>query len=240
MSFWDDMKINKCISADVCMFKDSTGCQYTCYQYHSMQKLLEYSNLPKKYCNFKQLTPSSQDVKEFEWLKYFINDIRYHVENCHGLYLWSPEKGNGKTTMATRILLEYFNAIAMDFDMTRSRGLYINLTTFIEEMKDGFGDADKNAETLLLKDRIRRADIVVWDDIGVETPTPFVKQFLYASINYRYSNNLTQIFTSNCSLDDLVLRLGDDRIVDRLYEHCRPIRFHGGSRREKGAWWNIK
>jgi DNA replication protein DnaC len=240
MSFWDSMGLATCPSNGSCEYLDTEGCQYTCYQYHAMLKLLEYSNLPTRYKVDTKLKPHPKDREEFKWLADYKNDIKYHIENGHGLYLWSPEKGNGKTTWASKLMLAYFNEIALEFDMTRSRGLYINVPTFIEDVKESWDDKNLNQEMTILKDRIRRADVVIWDDIGTEVPKEWILQLLYSFINYRYSNKLTQIFTSNCDLVDLAEQFKDNRITDRIYEMCKPIRFYGGSRREQDAWWNTK
>lgn len=240
MDFWDKQNLPPCFAKDSCPYRGREICDYTCYNYHALQKLFEYSNLPQAFWWDKQLKPVDRDLENFRWLNDFKENIVSHVKQGHGLYLWSPNKGNGKTTWAAKIMIRYFESIASVFDQTRSRGVYVNVPEFIEELKDSFNEKDLTDEMLLLKERIKRADITIWDEIGGEVPKDWIGQLLYSLINSRYSNKKTQIFTSNCSLEELEARLGNDRITDRIYERCKPIRFYGESRRRTNSWWNTK
>jgi DNA replication protein DnaC len=239
MSFWDDMGLEPCHAMNHCKYKDTEGCQYTCYNYHALQKLVEYSNLPAKYLKDIKLEAKSDEEKEiFRDLADFEKHVVEHVTQGHGLYLYSREKGNAKTTWATRIMRAYFRHIAYDFKMDRSRGVYVNVPEFFKMLKDSFNSEVDGLD--LLKERIERADVVIWDDIGAEKPSDWVRDVLYSYINLRYSKNLAQLFTSNMSLKDLAIQLKDDRMTDRITEQCKPIQFVGVSRREKKSWWNTK
>lgn len=241
MSFWNDMDLPECLVANTCPFKDGEGCRYTCYKYHAMFKLVAYSNLPSKLVKPEGLSPDSRNMEDFMWLQAFNENIVTHVEEGHGYFLHSPDKGNGKTTWTAKTLLAYFDQIAESFDMDRSRGLFVNVPDLIEKIKDGFDDDQIGKEAQLLKERIQRADIVVWDDIGAEMPTPYVKQLLYRFINHRYANNLSQLFTSNKNLDEITVAFDNDsRVSDRIYGQCKPIRIYGESKRGDQAWWNTK
>lgn len=243
MDFWEDMKIPQCFAYNKCPAYNTEHCIYTCYSYHNLQKLIKNSDLPMEFQFDKDLKVSTDDVnyETFVWLKQnYQSCIKTRIQSGHGLYLWGREKGTGKTTWATKLMLAYFREIGFDHDVERSRGLYINVTEFLELTKDGFNDSNTNDSVLVLKDRLRRADVVIWDDIGTERPTEYAKSILYTYINNRYANRKTNIFTSNYSLDELSDRLKDARVTDRINGTCRQIEFLGTSKRGENAWWNIK
>ena len=62
--------------------------------------------------------------------------------------------------------------------------------------------------------------ILILDDMGVEVSKDWVNTTLYHLINFRYSNKLVTIITSNVSIEDLKV---DGRIKDRLNAMCIPL-----------------
>lgn len=57
--------------------------------------------------------------------------------------------------------------------------------------------------------------MLILDDIGTEKPTEWVCGIFLSILDYRISNRLVTLFTSNIHKEKLKL---DDRIVDRLYK----------------------
>jgi DNA replication protein DnaC len=225
-------------------FGDTVQCNYECIAYHQMNTIFELSGLPKRYRYELPLRPDSVDLPKYRELREWIDVHRVEVDGrpkyVHnvvdkvnkglGLFLWSDTKGNGKTSWAAKILQAYFRAVGVLNNM-RTRGLFINVPEFLEDMRRNMDTP--SAEHKRLVDLITEVDLVVFDDIGTESPTKWVREQLYIIINKRYSEGKACIFTSNISLASLGHEeiLGD-RIASRITGFCDMVEFKGTDRRE--------
>ncbi len=86
-------------------------------------------------------------------------------------------------------------------------------------------------------DRVKRADLLVLDDLGTESPTAWVTEKLYQIVDFRYRHTMRLIVTSNYTLPELIEhfeRAGDAmgrRIVDRIMEMCAVVNVSGNNLR---------
>jgi DNA replication protein DnaC len=215
--------------------EERSKCHEYCIGYVQLQNIYSMSNMPKRYQYAMPLIPPTEDRDAFLFLRDFQLDVVRHVEEGHGLFIHSSTKGNGKTSWSCKIMNEYFRHVAMTNNL-RCRGLFVNVPDFLDQLRDNMDDKEPNEELEDLKNHIKTADIVIWDDIGTENPSKWVRQTLYKFINYRESNGKTQIFTSNIPLADLSAEdyLGE-RVVDRIKGQCEIVRLSGQSKRE--ATW---
>jgi DNA replication protein DnaC len=62
-----------------------------------------------------------------------------------------------------------------------------------------------------LFEEVKNAPLLILDDLGKQTTTPWAEEKLYQIINHRYNHQLPTVFTTNCSLDDI-----DSPISSRL------------------------
>jgi DNA replication protein DnaC len=62
-------------------------------------------------------------------------------------------------------------------------------------------------------DEVRTAPLLILDDLGTQSMTPWVKEKLYQLFNYRYSGQLPTVITTSDELDDM-----DPRIRSRLLD----------------------
>src|SRR5690606_17410910 len=67
---------------------------------------------------------------------------------------------------------------------------------------------------------IKSAQLLVLDDLGTESATPWAREKLYQLFNYRYNTRLPTIITTSHGLEELdprlVSRMRDRRICQRL------------------------
>ena len=68
---------------------------------------------------------------------------------------------------------------------------------------------------------IKKAELLILDDIGAQMKKEWVDTELFSLIDWRYSNKRVTIFTSNVPIEQLNL---DERIVDRIYSMCIPLK----------------
>lgn len=78
---------------------------------------------------------------------------------------------------------------------------------------------------------MKKVELLVIDDIGVESVSEWLAEQMFLVINQRYENRLPVIVTSNQSLEDLA-RTHRPQICSRLQEMCRVVQFKGADRRQ--------
>lgn len=202
---------------------DERECDRYCVGRIQMSNIYHLSNIPKRFRKEIPITPEPQDADAFVKLREWRQNVVSHVEKGEGLFIVGRTKGTGKTTWATKIMNSYFLEVALTNNL-RCRGLYVNVPQFFQDLKNSFDNPSE--EFTEFEKNIKTADMVIWDDIGTESPTRFVRDILYTYIDYRYANEKTQIFTSNVLTEHLEHEdwLGD-RIVSRILGSSEEIEF---------------
>ena len=64
-------------------------------------------------------------------------------------------------------------------------------------------------------ERVKKAPLLVLDDFGEQSTTPWAQEKLYQVINYRYNAKLPTIITTRYSLDEIMERI-ESTISSRL------------------------
>lgn len=62
-------------------------------------------------------------------------------------------------------------------------------------------------------DAVKQVPVLILDDLGTESSTPWAKEKLYQLVNHRYNEQLPTVFTSNIRVEQL-----DPRIASRLHD----------------------
>lgn len=162
-------------------------------------------------------------------------------ERIKSLYLWSENPGTGKTTTAVALMNEFIMSNylgnlrfyrdktppqlpAMFFDLNAIQRTY-NLASQAD-------DKERIKEVTAKFDKAAKVPFLVLDDVGIRSATEAFKGMLHDIINYRATNSLPTIYTSNVSLDEFI-RLYDARVYDRARDKCAEIHFQGESKRGK-------
>ncbi|WP_127585797.1 primosomal protein DnaI [Paenibacillus koleovorans] len=150
-----------------------------------------------------------------------------------GLYLVGPF-GTGKTYLMSYLLYQ----LAKE-GLT---GAIVYMPDFVEDLKSMIQEPQKLKETV---DILKETDLVVFDDIGAENLSPWVRDHVMGAIlNYRMNRKPT-FFTSNYELDALerhfsfTSRDGDEefkgqRIMDRIRPFVDVIKIGGFNKRGAG------
>ena len=96
----------------------------------------------------------------------------------------------------------------------------------------------RKAEDRHITARFGWCDLLVLDDLGKESPTPYACERLFDIVNDRYNAKLPIIATSNYDLNALSKRLSEGdtgrSIASRLREMCQRIHMDGADRRRNG------
>lgn len=122
-----------------------------------------------------------------------IAEKAHHYSNhkpIKGLYIYG-KPGTGKSYL----LAAFANRI---FELTGKRTMYISLAPFITQQKQFNTDSYRNLE------RVKRVPLLILDDMGAESMTPFARDEIISPIlQYRMENNLVTSISSNLSLEEM-------------------------------------
>lgn len=143
----------------------------------------------------------------------FINQYKeMFVAQHRGLYIYSAQKGSGKTLLACCLA----NEVAKKYDCNIK---FVSETDYLDQIKnEDFKKACKECQLLVL------------DDFGVSRQDrDWITSALYGLINYRNSEMRTTIITSNVPYN---AKNVDDRIMSRIREMCLELRLPEYSVRE--------
>ena len=112
----------------------------------------------------------------------------------------------------------------------------------VNSLIDGYFGAIKDNRTQAYLDRIKRAEILILDDIGAEhVRDAAVKMVLYEVINYRANNQLLTFATSNLTIQEyedflksrISLSIDAERLTERFEMLMKEVRLTGENRRVK-------
>ena len=213
------------INKKLCKKADTEYCNINCKAYILFEAIYEGSNVPKKYQKDIALSPGDSDLDSFRKLLEYRQNIVENVEEGKNLYLFSKTTGNGKTSWATKIINEFIRKKVFSINIT-NLVYYVNTPDLLEELRLGY----ETGEYKNIMEKVKTAKLVLFDDIGAEKSNAWVRERLYTIINYRISEGLSTIYTSNLSIEELQINLGI-RVGSRLRENTTIIELVGKDKR---------
>ena len=170
-------------------------------------------DMPKEILNASMKDIYTDDKNRLETIKWLTTFIKKYEgkEKCKGLYL-TGNFGCGKTYL-----------VAAAFNEMAKKGTKVAVVyypEFLRELKENFDDFSYNFN------RVKRADLLLLDDIGAETVTNWNRDEILGTIlQYRMQEGLPTFFTSNLTIEELEDHLrGNDsegkikarRIIERI------------------------
>lgn len=234
MEFKYNSNKEDCIYKDSCNRKITKGCDSFCLRHYKMQYLISQSLLSD--CDLKPIAlypdADGTDLKEFQDLKNICINIEDFVNSGKNLFLYSKITGNGKTAWSKKLLLNYFNKIWIKTDF-ECRGLFIDLQVFFNKLRENI--SNPNDYIKHITENITKADLVIWDEIGIKNISEYEHGYFLSYLNERLSLGKANIFTSNLSDNDLRMRLGD-RLYSRIVLNSKNIELKGKDKRLLNKW----
>ena len=197
----------------------------------AIKKRLNLINLPSSLKNISFLDVYRDDVARLTVLNKMIKFVNDYPNNLKGLYLYG-DFGVGKSFMVA----------ALAHDLSEKRGVsstLLHYPSFVIDVKNAIGDG--NVKNLV--DEIKQAEVLIFDDIGAEQSTPWVRdEVLQVILQYRMQEDLPTFFTSNFSFEDLEKHFakgknGNDetwearRVMERIRYLAEKTRLEGENRR---------
>ena len=110
--------------------------------------------------------------------------------------------GRGKTHLAAAIVNFRYQA--------KKPALFVVVPEFLDHLRSTFSPDSKVTYDQMFE-RVKTTPLLVLDDFGEQSTTPWAQEKLYQVINYRYNAQLPTVITSSRALQEL-----DSRISSRL------------------------
>jgi DNA replication protein DnaC len=112
--------------------------------------------------------------------------------------------GCGKTHLAAAIANEHLRA--------DKPTLFVVVPDFLDHLRSTFSPESKVSYDQLF-DSVKNTPLLILDDFGEQSTTPWAQEKLYQVINHRYNARLATVITTCCSLDEIETRISS-RLVD--------------------------
>ena len=184
------------------------------------------SNLPKNFQKPIKIVSTDADRPAYIELSKIKKDIVSFVNKGKNLYICSKTCGNAKTSWAVKLMLKYFDETWHNsYDVTR--GLFVHVPSLLLDLKN-FNNMPEYV------DRIREADLVIWDDIAFGSLSDYDHEQLLQFIDNRVANGKSNIFTSNVTSGKELESLIGSRLASRVYSGSKVIEFSSGDFRVGG------
>lgn len=145
------------------------------------------------------------------------------LEQGRGLYFWGPV-GSGKTHAATVVVNELIDRYLVET-------LFLNFPEAVGRFKLAIGDPE-NSDGVTLLERMKRVELLVMDDLGIEKPSAWVTDLLYRVVDERWRERRPMLVTSVLSPAGLALRYSP-QIASRMGGCCEPLWLTGDDRRRE-------
>lgn len=165
---------------------------------------IELEALSKKsFSNFdyKSLNLSSEERHSLE--QAYRSAVNF-AKSPEGWLVLQGVNGCGKTHLAA--------AIANHLRREGKSVLFIVVADLLDYLRSTFSPESKVSYDQFFE-KIKKAPVLILDDFGEQSATPWAQEKLYQLINYRYNARLATVMTTCLSLDEIERRISS-RMVD--------------------------
>jgi DNA replication protein DnaC len=180
-------------------------------------RLQQYSGLAKLH---RTMTFDNFECKRVNLLP----EQRQNLEEAYRLacdFAKSPDgwivlqgvNGCGKTHLAAAIANESLQA--------GKPALFVVVPDFLDHLRSTFSP-ESGVSYDQLFESVKNTPLLILDDFGEQSTTPWAQEKLYQVINYRYNARLATVITTCCSLDEIENRISS-RLVDPKISLVFPI-----------------
>ena len=172
--------------------------------------------------NFSTYKVTEDNEKAFRIARNYVSNFPNMMSQNQGLMFWG-DVGTGKSYTAACIANELMN-----------RCNSVVMTSFVK-LLEGMGGFHDD-ETAYIE-QCNKASLLIIDDFGTERSTDFALEKVYNIIDSRYRTRKPIILTTNLGFQQM--KDCDDirynRIYDRVFEMCYPVKMTGLSWRKREA-----
>lgn len=147
------------------------------------------------------------------------NEEDRQIRPRHEWLVLSGNHGTGKTHLAVAIA---------NFRLEQGRpAVFIVVPDLLDRLRATFSPTSDITYDELFESA-RETELLILDDLGAQSSTPWAQEKLYQIINERYNRRLATVITSNLRLDDMEMRLrsriGDTTLADNYWIQAPDVR----------------
>ena len=128
-----------------------------------------------------------------------------YAESPDGWLVFQGVNGCGKTHLAAAIVNYRYEA--------KKPAIFIVVPEFLDHLRKTFLPESRVSYDELFE-AVKGAALLVLDDFGEQSATPWAQEKLYQVINYRYNARLATVITTSSSLDEIEPRISS-RLIDQ-------------------------
>lgn len=188
-------------------------------------QMQRYSNLgPLVGLTFDNLIPEGKN-RDAEDRKRFLQAYeaaKVFIRQPEGWLLLVGPGGSGKTHLAAAIVNERLREGHL--------ALFVTVPDFLDHLRSAFGPASDMSYDELFE-RVRNAPLLVLDDLGMQSGTPWAKEKLDQLLTHRFHAQLPTVITTDAALEELGERIGarlsDASLCQAYVLSERPCSRHG-------------
>jgi len=189
------------------------------------ERLFRLSNLEElSHLTFENFNPRGRvglPPHHADSLELAYNQAMQYSRSLNGWLLIHGKYGCGKTHLAAAIA-----NFAVGLGVP---ALFITVPDLLDSLRYAFDDPEATFEERF--EQIRNAPLLVMDDFGTQNATAWAQEKLFQILNYRYTNRLPLVVTTNLPLDEIEprirSRLQDPELVSEVQilatDYRRPI-----------------
>jgi DNA replication protein DnaC len=144
---------------------------------------------------------------ERDMLANALEHARAFAATPEGWLIFMGRPGTGKTHLAA--------SIANQRLADGHPAYFVVVPDFLDYLRATYGP-ESNVSYDKLFEAIRTAPLLVLDDLGAQSSTPWAQEKLYQLLNYRYNAKLPTVITTNSSWDEIDARLRSRMLDQRL------------------------
>lgn len=138
------------------------------------------------------------------------------AKNPEGWLVFMGDTGCGKTHLAAAIVNYRYEA--------GKPALFVVVPEFLDHLRSTFSPESKVSYDQLFES-VKTAPLLVLDDFGEQSTTPWAKEKLYQMLNYRYNGRLPTVVTTRYSFDEILGEV-DPAISSRLVDGQTSLPFN--------------
>ena len=179
----------------------------------------------KTFGSFEDRTSDGLQSDELKSLQKALKVAHNYAEKPRGWLVFMGGYGSGKTHLAA--------AIANYRAGLGDPPLFIMVPDLLDHLRATFSPNSSVAFDRRF-DEIRTAPLLILDDLGTQSMTPWVREKLYQLFNYRYNRDLPTVITTADSLDEMDARIRSRLLDGRLCSiHALTVPSYHGNKGKK-------
>ncbi len=159
-------------------------------------------------------------------LQVALDAARAFAQSPRGWLVLRGGFGSGKTHLAA--------AIANHRLSLGEPALFVVVPDLLDYLRSSFSPASETPFDERFQSIID-APLLIMDDLGTQSSTPWAEEKLFQILNHRYNRSLPTVVTTNCELDELDPRMRSRLLDTKLAEHVviRAQDYRAGSASEE-------